>query len=102
MRLQDILKALDAASGETYAYIACMAVDAAARRQGIAMQLLRAAEQQARAWDQHVAALHVYKTNEMAIKWYNKSGYTALQEEGKWRTYLGGRQRVLMCKSMKL
>ena len=100
--LQEITQALGAASGETYAYIACMAVDAASRRQGVAIQLLKAAEKQAQAWDQHVAALHVYKTNEIAVKVYEKAGYTPLKEDGKLRTFLGFRQRILMCKNMKL
>lgn len=78
-----------------------MAVEAAARRQGIAIKLLEAAEQQAQEWDQHVAALHVYKTNTVAVKVYQKAGYTPLKEDGKWRTFLGARQRVLMCKNLK-
>ena len=78
-----------------------MAVDIATRRQGIALELLRAAEQQAQKWDQHVAALHVYKTNKIAIKMYEKAGYTPLKEDSRWRTILGARQRILMCKNMQ-
>lgn len=99
--MQEVLAALGAASGETYAYIACMAVDVAARRQGVALQLLKAAEQQAVEWEQHVAALHVYKTNAIAVKVYEKAGYTPLKEDGKWRTLFGSRQRILMCKNIK-
>lgn len=78
-----------------------MAVDIATRRQGIALELLKAAEQQAQKWDQHVAALHVYKTNEVAIKMYEKAGYTPLKVDSRWRTFLGARQRILMCKNMQ-
>lgn len=98
---QEVIQALGAASGETYAYIACMAVAEASRRQGLAQQLLRAAEAQAQKWDQQVAALHVYKTNDIAVKAYTKAGYLPLKEDGKWRTILGGRQRILMCKNLK-
>lgn len=99
--VQEVTQAIGAASGETYAYIACMAVDVATRRRGIALQLLQAAEEQAQEWDQHVAALHVYKTNEVAVKLYERAGYTPLKEDSRWRTLLGGRQRILMCKNMK-
>lgn len=78
-----------------------MAVAEASRRQGLAQQLLRAAEAQAQKWDQQVAALHVYKTNDIAVKAYTKAGYLPLKEDGKWRTILGGRQRILMCKNLK-
>lgn len=78
-----------------------MAVDIATRRQGIALELLKAAEQQARQWDQHVAALHVYKTNEKAVKMYEKAGYTPLKEDSRWRTFVGARQRILMCKNLQ-
>ncbi|KAL3145012.1 hypothetical protein ABBQ32_003511 [Trebouxia sp. C0010 RCD-2024] len=98
---QEITQAIGAAAGETYAYVACMAVEAATRRQGIAIKLLKAAEQQALKWDQHVAALHVYKTNEIAVKVYEKAGYTPLKEDSRWRTFLGSRQRILMCKNLK-
>ena len=100
--IQEITRALGAASGESYAYIACMAVAEEARRQGVALQLLKAAEQQAKEWNQHVAALHVYKTNEIAVKVYEKAGYTPLKEDGRWRTFLGARQRILMCKNMNI
>ena len=98
--MQEVTKALGAASGETYAYIACMAVAEKARRQGVALQLLKAAEKHAKRWDQHVATLHVYATNAIAIKTYEKAGYTPLKEDGKWRTLLGGRKRILMCKGL--
>lgn len=89
-----------AGAGETYAYVACMAVQEDFRRQGIALQLLKAAEQQARAWKQEVLALHVYKSNDVALKAYEKAGYTLLQVDGAWRAMLGIKQRVLMYKSL--
>lgn len=97
---QEVIRALGAASGETYAYIACMAVAEKSRRQGIALQLLKAAEKQAQAWDQHIATLHVYKTNDIAVKAYEKAGYVPLKEDGIWRVLLGGKKRVLMCKNL--
>lgn len=92
---QEVIQALGAASGETYAYIACMAVAEESRRKGIALQLLQAAEKQAMHWDQNVTALHVYTTNDIAVK-----AYTPLKRDGRWRTLLGGRQRILMCKNL--
>jgi len=98
--LQEVIQALGAASGETYAYIACMAVAEKSRRKGIALQLLQAAEKQAMEWDQNVTALHVYTTNDIAVKAYEKAGYTPLKRDGRWRTLLGARQRILMCKNL--
>ncbi|DBA80221.1 TPA: hypothetical protein ACH3X2_007457 [Trebouxia sp. C0005] len=97
---QEVVQALGAASGETYAYIACMAVAENSRRKGIALQLLQAAEKQAMQWDQNVTALHVYTTNDVAVKAYEKAGYTPLKRDGRWRTLLGARQRILMCKNL--
>lgn len=98
--LQEVIQAIGAASGETYAYIACMAVAENSRRKGIALQLLQAAEKQAMQWDQNVTALHVYTTNDIAVKAYEKAGYTPLKRDGRWRTLLGARQRILMCKNL--
>lgn len=95
-----MLTALAAKTGETYAYVACMAVEEAFRRQGIALQLLKAAEQQAKAWQQRIVALHVYKTNHMAVRAYEKAGYTLLKEDGAWRTWFGAKQRILMYKNL--
>ena len=86
--------------GETYAYVACMAVHEEYRRQGIALQLLKAAEKQAKAWKQCVVALHVYKTNDVAVRAYEKAGYNLLREDGAWRALLGGKQRLLMYKTL--
>ena len=100
LHVQEVLSALAAGSGETYAYVACMAVQEDFRRQGIALKLLKAAESQARAWKQEVLALHVYKTNDIALKVYEKAGYTLLRIDGAWRTMLGAKQRILMYKTL--
>ena len=98
--MQEVLRALACNTGETYAYVACMAVQEDFRRQGLALKLLKAAEKQARAWKQEVVALHVYKTNDIAVKTYEKAGYTLLQVDGAWRALLGAKQRILMYKSL--
>ena len=98
--MQEVIGALGAKAGETYAYIACMAVAEDFRRQGIAIQLLKAAEKQAQKWDQRIAALHVYKTNDVAFKVYTKAGYEPLKEDNFVQT-LFGKKRVLMVKDLK-
>ena len=63
---------------DSYAYVACMAVDERARRRGVAKALLAAAERAAARWRQNWVLLHVHTDNEAAVKLYEACGYTRL------------------------
>ncbi len=77
------LAALGAGGDDTYAYVACMAVDPAARRAGVATALLAAAERAAGRWRQNWCLLHVHDANEAAVALYEAAGYSALaRDEG--------------------
>jgi ribosomal protein S18 acetylase RimI-like enzyme len=83
---------------ETYAYISSMAVASHVRRCGIGAALLQAAEQQAALWGQQLLALHVYETNDRAIKLYESHGLVHHAADPAWRRYVGGKVRQLMIK----
>lgn len=83
---------------ETYAYISSMAVASHMRRSGLGTALLQAAEQQAVLWGQQLLALHVYETNDAAIKLYESHGLTSHAADPAWRRYVGGKVRQLMVK----
>lgn len=66
------------AADESYAYIACMAVDPPARRSGVASALLAGAERAAGRWRQNWCLLHVHDANAGAVELYRAAGYTPL------------------------
>lgn len=68
---------------DSYAYVACMAVDARARRRGAARALLAAAERAACRWRQNWVMLHVHTDNEAATALYKACGYTRLDCSSK-------------------
>ena len=68
---------------DSYAYVACMAVDERARRQGVAKALLSAAERAAARWRQNWVLLHVHTDNEPAVGLYRACGYTRLEGGGE-------------------
>jgi ribosomal protein S18 acetylase RimI-like enzyme len=94
---QDVLQHMPKGM-ETYAYISSMAVSSAVRRCGIGAALLQAAEQQAALWGQQLLALHVYETNDAAIKLYESHGLVSHAADPAWRRYVGGKVRQLMVK----
>lgn len=83
---------------ETYAYISSMAVASHVRRCGIGAALLQAAEQQAKLWGQDLLALHVYETNDRAMKLYEAHGLANHAADPAWRRFVGGKVRQLMVK----
>lgn len=83
---------------ETYAYISSMAVASHMRRSGLGAALLQAAEQQALLWGQQLLALHVYETNNAAIRLYQSHGLTNHAADPAWRRFVGGKVRQLMVK----
>ncbi|EIE24293.1 acyl-CoA N-acyltransferase [Coccomyxa subellipsoidea C-169] len=84
---------------ESYAYVACMAVDRNARRGGAASALLGAAERMAGKWQQNWVLLHVYGDNFPGIRLYHRNGYADLHIDPEWWGFMGRRRRVLMAKS---
>jgi len=94
---QDVLQHLPTGM-ETYAYISSMAVAPHMRRCGIGAALLQAAEQQAVLWGQQLVALHVYETNQRAMKLYQSHGLVNHASDPAWRKYVGGKVRQLMVK----
>lgn len=94
---QDVLQHMPKGM-ETYAYISSMAVASHVRRCGIGAALLQAAEQQAAMWGQQLLALHVYETNDRAIKLYESHGLVNHAADPAWRRYVGGKVRQLMIK----
>ena len=59
---------------ESYAYVACMAVDRDARRTGAATALLGAAERMAGKWQQNFVLLHTYADNFPGLRLYHRNG----------------------------
>lgn len=94
---QDVLQHMPRGM-ETYAYISSMAVASNVRRCGIGAALLQAAEQQAALWGQQLLALHVYETNDRAVKLYESHGLVNHAADPAWRRYVGGKVRQLMIK----
>ena len=81
---------------ESYAYVACMAVDERCRRSGAASALLRAAERAAGRWRQNWVLLHVHEKNSGARALYASAGYAPLGPAE--RPGIVGAPRVLMGK----
>jgi ribosomal protein S18 acetylase RimI-like enzyme len=59
---------------DSYAYVACMAVEPEARRSGAASALLGAAERMAGKWQQNWVLLHVYTDNFPGLRLYHRNG----------------------------
>ena len=89
------------AADESYAYVACMAVDERCRRSGAASALLRAAERVAGGgWRQNWVLLHVHEKNPGARALYESAGYATLGPAE--RPGIVGAPRVLMGKQSSL
>ena len=67
---------------EKYIYLDDFSVTAAYRNKGIGSELIRAAESYAA--ENHIAAvlLHAEKTNEKAMRFYDRSGYSIYRDDG--------------------
>ena len=59
---------------DSYAYVACMAVDRESRRTGAATALLGAAERMAGKWQQNFVLLHTYADNFPGLRLYHRNG----------------------------
>ncbi|KAK9806915.1 hypothetical protein WJX72_007351 [[Myrmecia] bisecta] len=100
---KEVLRAMRAAGEEieSYAYVACMAVSDAARRQGIASALLAGAERLvADRWVQGRVLLHVYCDNRPAVELYHRNSYQDVLHDPHWNALWGRRRRTLMCKEL--
>ncbi|KAG2497103.1 hypothetical protein HYH03_004694 [Edaphochlamys debaryana] len=80
-------------------YVSNMAVVPDFRRRGLARQLLRACERQARLWGHSSLWLHVNKTNLAAIALYSSMGFRPV-EEGGLRLLPGPLGQLLMAKDL--
>ncbi|WP_264320176.1 GNAT family N-acetyltransferase [Zarconia navalis] len=78
-----------------YPYISNLAVRSEFRRQGVARQLLATCEEIAGEWGFSNLYLHVLENNHQARQLYGKLGYTSLQVEETWESWLMGRSRRL-------
>ena len=67
---------------DSYAYVACMAVDRESRRTGAATALLGAAERMAGKWQQNFVLLHTYADNFPGLRLYHRNGVRAGASSG--------------------
>ena len=84
-----------------YAYLSCMAVDASARRRGLATALIAGGEVIAREWGFNLLTLHVFAENVDALRVYERAGYTVLDRP--FRTPLDvakNRRKLYMAKRL--
>lgn len=95
---EDVLAQLPGGRASQYAYLSSMAVAPELRRMGGASALLAAAEQQAGLWGQQWLALHVYANNRSAVQLYNAAGMQIIGQDPAWRSWIGGKVRILMAK----
>lgn len=79
-----------------YLYLSNLAVRADYRRQGIAQQLLQAAERVALNWGFQDLYLHVLENNYKARRLYAKEGFQVQQAEANLGTVLLGQPRQLL------
>jgi ribosomal protein S18 acetylase RimI-like enzyme len=85
-----------------YPYISNLAVHYQWRRQGMAQNLLRAAEQTARRWGYGQIFLHVLENNLPARSLYHQLGYELYKIEPDFGAWLfGNPRRLLMCKQLR-
>jgi ribosomal protein S18 acetylase RimI-like enzyme len=69
------LKVVEDVTGVERAHVADLAVTESARRAGVGMALMNAAEQWARDWGLPVLSLDVWSANERAQAFYERLGY---------------------------
>eukprot|EP00884_Botryococcus_braunii_P009351 jgi/Botrbrau1/18417/Bobra.0072s0010.1 len=84
------------------AYISCLAVSPAARRQGIATRLLRHAEELAKSWGCRSVALHYDIKDDIILKLYKSLGYREVLYEPLWAPFVMGRPNVRLCLMLKI
>lgn len=65
-----------------YIYLEDFSVTAAYRNQGIGSELIRTAESYARENRITAVLLHVHKTNERAMRFYERAGYSIYRDDG--------------------
>lgn len=82
------------------AYLCNMAVAGPARRQGIALHLVRAAEEISRTAGRTELCLHLRFIDEPAARLYHKAGFAPVDQDGWWVLLLGKQQRYLMQKQL--
>ncbi|GAX73578.1 hypothetical protein CEUSTIGMA_g1029.t1 [Chlamydomonas eustigma] len=80
------------------AYLSNMAVDAKFRRQGVASNLLRAADIACARADRTTVHLHVNQVDEGTFNLYSSSGYKEIQRDGGFVKLRGLKPKILMKK----
>jgi ribosomal protein S18 acetylase RimI-like enzyme len=80
-------------------YMCNLAVDKKSRRSGLAKELIRVAEEQAKSWKQQCIYLKVEKKNHAAVRLYSSQGYSLVSEDVEIMT---GRTILLMRKALHL
>jgi ribosomal protein S18 acetylase RimI-like enzyme len=80
------------------AYLSNLAVSPSARRRGLGLRLVRAAEAAAAAWGCRAVALHVCPSNAAAVALYTAAGYRAVEagRQPAWQARLEGRAAPLV------
>jgi ribosomal protein S18 acetylase RimI-like enzyme len=79
-------------------YISNLAVGAAYRRQGVALQLLNACESIALSWGYKDLYLHVLENNHPARQLYQKAGYQVSHTETGWNPWFGQPKQLFLHK----
>ncbi|KAK9842750.1 hypothetical protein WJX74_001754 [Apatococcus lobatus] len=95
---EKVLRAIPEPAPDYLCYLACMAVDARLRRQGIATALLAAAQVQAAKWRMKWMALDVFADNATALACYEACGFKIIRRDEPMRRLIGQRLRVTMAK----
>eukprot|EP00798_Chlamydomonas_sp_ICE-L_P012779 gene12779-16036_t len=100
---KEVLKAFGkrVTSDGRYILVTSMSVAAAERRKGLAMAMLRAAEDLAIAWNQRDLVLYVYEDNAAGVQLYKNYGMKVKSKDPRWKSILGGRIRLLMHKEVE-
>lgn len=84
-----------------YPYCSNLAVAEAWRRQGLASQLLRQAEQTAQSWGSSQVYLHVLESNYRARSLYTKQSYSLQKRDRTWQAWMtGGSWRLFLSKPL--
>lgn len=81
-----------------YVYLSNLAVRQAARRQGIAQELLISCERIVLDWGYRSIQLHVLETNEQAKGLYFKLGYRVEEVQPSWNSLLFGQPKRMFLK----
>lgn len=86
---------------QQYLYLSNLAVEKDYRRQGVALQLLRACDRLALSWGYRDLYLHVLENNQPARQLYVKAGYQVSRIEVGLGAWLGQPRQLFLHKCLK-